>query len=113
MLAGIDEETALVFVSHVLFGSSFIQNLAAITKRAHEFGAMVLADIYESAGTVPVNVRELEPDFATGGSVKWLAVGRARDICMCGAICSRTEAARYPVDGAPAAICIRGRADRL
>jgi kynureninase len=75
MLAAIDEETALVSVSHVLFRSSFIQDLAAITKRAHEVGAKVLADVYQSAGTVPVNVRELGVDFATGGSVKWLCGG--------------------------------------
>ena len=75
LLAAIDEETALVSVSHVLFRSSFIQDLAAITKRAHEVGAKVLADLYQSAGTVPVNVRELGVDFATGGSVKWLCGG--------------------------------------
>ncbi len=75
MLAAIDDETALVSVSHVLFRSSFIQDLAAITKRAHEVGARVCADIYQSAGTVPVNVRALGVDFATGGSVKWLCGG--------------------------------------
>jgi len=75
MLAAIDEQTLLVFVSHVLFRSSFIQDLAAITRRAHEMGAMVLADIYQSAGTVPLDVRALAVDFATGGSVKWLCGG--------------------------------------
>jgi kynureninase len=75
MLAAIDEETALVSVSHVCFRSAYIQDLAAITERAHKMGAMVVADIYQSAGTVPVNVRELGVDFATGGSVKWLCGG--------------------------------------
>jgi kynureninase len=75
MLAAIDGETLLVFVSQVLFRSSFIQDLGAITRRAHEAGAMVLADIYQSAGTVPVDVRALGVDFATGGSVKWLCGG--------------------------------------
>ncbi len=75
MLAAIDGETLLVFVSHVLFRSSFIQDLEAITRRAHEVGAMVLADIYQSAGAVPVDVRGLGIDFATGGSVKWLCGG--------------------------------------
>jgi kynureninase len=75
MLAAIDSQTRLVFVSHVLFRSSFMQDLAAITRRAHERGAMVLADIYQSAGSVPVNVGELGVDFATGGSVKWLCGG--------------------------------------
>src|SRR5262249_29505117 len=75
MLGAIDEETALVSVSHVLFRSSYIQDLAAITKRAHQVGAKIVADLYQSAGTVPVNVRELGVDFATGGSVKWLCGG--------------------------------------
>jgi kynureninase len=75
LLAAIDEETALVSVSHVLFRSSFVQDLAAITRRAHEVGAMVCADLYQSAGTVPVNVRKLGVDFAIGGSVKWLCGG--------------------------------------
>src|SRR5258708_19519520 len=73
--AAMDEETAVVSVSHVLFRSSYIQDLAAITKRAHEVGAKIVADIYQAAGTVPVNVRELGVDFATGGSVKWLMGG--------------------------------------
>ncbi|HVO99100.1 MAG TPA: aminotransferase class V-fold PLP-dependent enzyme [Bryobacteraceae bacterium] len=75
MLAAIDEETALVSVSHVLFRSSFQQDLAALTRRAHEVGAKIVADVYQSAGTVPLNVRELGVDFATGGSVKWLLGG--------------------------------------
>jgi kynureninase len=71
----IDEETLLVSVSHVAFRSSYVQDLAAIVERAHSVGAMVIADLYQSAGTLPVNVRELNLDFATGGSVKWLCGG--------------------------------------
>lgn len=75
MLAAMDEETQLVCVSHVLYRSSFIQDLETITRRAHEVGAYVLADLYQSVGTVPVDVRRLGLDFATGGSVKWLCGG--------------------------------------
>jgi kynureninase len=75
LLRAIDEETLLVSVSHVIYKSAYIQDLASITRRAHEVGALVIADIYQSAGTVPVNVRELGVDFATGGSVKWLCGG--------------------------------------
>ncbi len=75
LLAAIDEETQLVSVSHVLFRSSAIQDLRAIVTRAHEVGAKVMADLYQSAGTVLVNVRDLDLDFATGGSVKWLCGG--------------------------------------
>lgn len=74
-LAAIDEETLLVPFSHVLFKSAFLQNARAITERAHEVGAMVVLDAYQSAGTVPFNVSELNVDFATGGSVKWLCGG--------------------------------------
>ena len=75
LLDAIDEQTLLVSVSHVIFRSSFIQDLHAITRRAHEVGALVVADIYQSAGTVPLNIREIGLDFATGGSVKWLCGG--------------------------------------
>jgi kynureninase len=75
LIAAIDDETQLVSVSHVIFKSAYIQDLKAITERAHQVGAMVVADIYQSAGAVPVNVRDLGVDFATGGSVKWLCGG--------------------------------------
>jgi kynureninase len=75
LLASIDEQTQLVSVSHVAFRSSFIQDLAAITQRAHEVGALVVADLYQSAGSLPVDVHALGLDFATGGSVKWLCGG--------------------------------------
>jgi kynureninase len=75
MLAAIDEETLLVPVSHVLFKSAFVQDARAIIERAHEVGAMVVLDTYQSAGTLPFSVKELNVDFATGGSVKWLCGG--------------------------------------
>ena len=74
-LDAIDEETLLVPFSHVLFKSGFLQNAKAITERAHEVGAMVVLDTYQSAGTVPFSVKDLNVDFATGGSVKWLCGG--------------------------------------
>ena len=75
MLAAIDEETLLVPISQVLYKSAFLQDARAITERAHEVGARVILDTYQSAGTVPFSVRELKVDFATGGSVKWLCGG--------------------------------------
>jgi kynureninase len=75
MLAAIDEETLLVPISHVLFKSAFLQDARAITERAHEVGALVVLDTYQSAGTVPFSVTELDVDFCTGGSVKWLCGG--------------------------------------
>lgn len=75
ILAAIDEETQVVSVSHVIFRSSYLQDVAAITRRAHEMGAKVVVDIYHSAGVLPVDVHALGVDFATGGSVKWLCGG--------------------------------------
>src|ERR1043165_8664606 len=75
MLEAIDESTLLVPFSHVLFKSAFLQDARAIIDRAHEVGALVVLDTYQSAGTVPFSVKELNADFATGGSVKWLCGG--------------------------------------
>ncbi len=75
MLAAIDEETLLVPISHVLFKSAYIQDAKAIIEKAHAVGAYVVLDVYQSAGTVPLNVKELDVDFAVGGSVKWLCGG--------------------------------------
>ncbi|MBI3932573.1 MAG: aminotransferase class V-fold PLP-dependent enzyme [Acidobacteria bacterium] len=75
LLAAIDEETLLVPISHVIFKSGFVQDVAAIVRRAHDVGALVVADLYQSAGTVPVDVTAWDVDFATGGSVKWLCGG--------------------------------------
>jgi kynureninase len=71
----IDERTLLVPVSHVLFKSGEIQDAAAIVDRAHEAGAHVVLDAYQSAGIVPLDVTALDVDFAVGGSVKWLCGG--------------------------------------
>jgi kynureninase len=71
----IDERTLLVPVTHVLFKTGEIQDVEAIVARAHEVGAHVVLDAYQSVGTVPLDVTELGVDFAVGGSVKWLCGG--------------------------------------
>lgn len=75
ILAAIDERTQLVSISHVAFRSSYVQDLAAITAKAHAVGAYIVADLYQSAGIVPMDVAALGVDFAVGGSVKWLLGG--------------------------------------
>ena len=75
MCAAIDERTSIVPLSHVLFRSAYVQDVAAITRRAHEVGALVCVDLYQSLGTVPVDVKQWDVDFACGGSVKWLCGG--------------------------------------
>ena len=46
LLEAIDHETQLVSLSHVAFRSSYVQDLAAVVERAHEVGALVIADLY-------------------------------------------------------------------
>jgi kynureninase len=75
IVEAIDERTLLVPVTHVLFKTGEIQDIAAITRRAHEVGAHVVLDAYQSAGIVPLDVTALNVDFAVGGSVKWLCGG--------------------------------------
>ncbi len=74
-LEAIDDRTALVPVSLVLFRSAHIQDAQAIVERAHRVGARVVLDVYQAAGTVPMKLAALEVDFAVGGSVKWLCGG--------------------------------------
>jgi kynureninase len=75
LLAAIDTQTALVAVTHVAFRSSALLDAAAVAARAHEVGALVLVDTYQSAGTVPIDVAALDVDLMVGGSVKWLLGG--------------------------------------
>jgi len=74
-LAAIDETTLLVPISLVLFRSSFIVNAEAIIEKAHRVGAFVVLDVFQAAGTIPVDVRALGADFAVGGVLKWLCGG--------------------------------------
>ena len=75
ILEAIDERTLLVPISHVLFKSGEIQDVERIVRRAHDVGAHVVLDAYQSAGIVPLDVTALNVDFAVGGSVKWLCGG--------------------------------------
>ena len=75
VLDAIDESTAVVAFSHVLFRTSYIMDAAAIIQRAREVGATVILDTYQSAGIIPVDVAALGVDFAVGGCLKWLCGG--------------------------------------
>jgi kynureninase len=75
IVEAIDERTLLVPITHVLFKTAEIQDVEAIVRRAHEVGAHVVLDAYQSAGILPVDVAALNVDFAVGGSVKWLCGG--------------------------------------
>jgi kynureninase len=71
----IDARTLVVSVSHVLFKSAYVMDLAPIVARAREVGALVVLDSYQAAGIVPFSVTDLGVDFCVGGSVKYLCGG--------------------------------------
>jgi kynureninase len=75
LLEAIDDQTLVVPISHVIFRSAYINDAQAIVERAHRAGAYVILDTYQSLGTIPVDVRELDVDFACGGVLKWLCGG--------------------------------------
>jgi len=75
VLDAIDETTLLVPISQVLFRSAYIVDARAIIEKAHLVGAHVILDLFQAAGTIPVDVRGLGADFACGGVLKWLCGG--------------------------------------
>ena len=75
LLAAIDERTRLVPVSHTLFRSAWVQDAQAIARRCREVGALMLLDVYQSTGAVPVELEAWGVHGAVGGSVKWLCGG--------------------------------------
>lgn len=71
----IDEQTVVVPISHVLFSSAYIQDAKKICARARSVGAHVILDMYQSTGTIPVDIVDIGASFACGGSVKYLCGG--------------------------------------
>jgi len=75
LIEAIDERTRLVAISHVLFRSAYIVDVAAVCRRAHDVGALVALDSFHAVGVIPVDVRSIGCDFLTGGVLKWLCGG--------------------------------------
>ena len=86
IIDAIDDATALVALSHVSFRSSYRVDAGAIVERAHSVGALVLLDVYQSAGAVELQAGDWNVDFLIGGTIKWLCGGPA-----CGYLYVRPE----------------------
>jgi selenocysteine lyase/cysteine desulfurase len=68
----IDEETALVAIAHVCYRNGSVIDVAGVVEIAHQRGARVLVDSYQAAGAIEIDVRSLQVDFLTAGTVKYL-----------------------------------------
>jgi selenocysteine lyase/cysteine desulfurase len=68
----IDDETLLVSITHVSYRSGSLLDAERIARLAHERGALVLLDAYQSVGSLPVDVRALDVDFLAAGVLKYL-----------------------------------------
>lgn len=75
LLEAINDRTALVALSHVSYRSSSRIDAKAVVQRAHEVGAYVILDAYQSVGTLNIDAQNWDVDFLIGGSIKWLCGG--------------------------------------
>ena len=89
ILDAIDSQTSLVALSHTSYRSSWRVDAAAIVEQAHARGALVLLDVYQSAGVVQLNAADWNVDFLIGGTIKWLCGGPS-----CGYLYVRPELQR-------------------
>src|SRR5205823_6202547 len=68
----IDDDTLLVSITHVCYRNGAMVDVPAVVELAHERGALVLLDAFQSVGSLPVDVRELDVDFLGAGVLKYL-----------------------------------------
>jgi selenocysteine lyase/cysteine desulfurase len=79
----IDESTALVCCTAVSYRTGTKLDVPEVARLAHDRGALVLADSYQAAGSVPLDVRALEVDFLTAGTVKYLLASAGLGFLYC------------------------------
>ena len=68
----IDDDTAVVSITHVSYRTGEMIDVGRVVRLAREHGALVLLDAYQSAGSIPIDVKELGVDFLAAGTVKYL-----------------------------------------
>jgi len=73
--AALDEDVAVLLLSHVNYRTGAMYDMASVTAQAHQFGALTIWDLAHAAGAVPVDLNAAEADFAVGCTYKYLNGG--------------------------------------
>ncbi|MFC1433445.1 kynureninase [Streptacidiphilus sp. N1-3] len=71
----LDQDVAVVLLSHVDYRTGRLQDMAAVTELVHRHGALMVWDLCHSVGALPVRLDACEVDFAVGCSYKYLNGG--------------------------------------
>jgi selenocysteine lyase/cysteine desulfurase len=70
--AAVDDDTLIVSTTHVSYRTGEMVDIPEVARIAHERGALVLLDAYQTVGSLPVDVKELDVDFLAAGVLKYL-----------------------------------------
>ena len=68
----IDDNTLITSITHVYYQNGFKQDISKIADIAHNNGSIILVDAYQSLGTTPLDVKEMNIDILTTGNLKYL-----------------------------------------
>jgi selenocysteine lyase/cysteine desulfurase len=79
----VDEDTAVVSITHVSFRTGEMYDPKRAADLAHKHGALMLLDAYQTVGSVPIDVKELDVDFLTAGALKYLLASAGLGFFYC------------------------------